>query len=308
MTSSLLSTLKPERNSNTPLFLSYILLTGISFPILRYLSIHFDTINNNAVRFLSGGCLFLILVLFRHRSQLKLILSTPVIIGQLLMLGILMSANMYFFMSAMRLTSALTGSIFCIIGMPITTILAAFLYSDERKKARQPRFILGSVFAILGSVLFVLNAQQGNDSSNFLLGSLLWMITITIVATQNLLVKKVAERIHTLVISTVTALITGTLCLAIALYTGKIDTLINKSDSLILLLIVAGIYGMATGMYMAFHIIKKKGVIAFNLLQMMVPVSTAVVAYFTLGETVSYTQLLGAVVVVFGCYHALKSS
>lgn len=307
MNNSLSPALSDKRENSITLFLSYILLTGIGFPLLRYVSIHFDVINNNAVRFISGGSVFLLLLLFKYRQEVKVVLASPQLIVQLFLVGLLMSGNMYFFMNAMQLTSALTGSIFCILGLPITTALASIFYLDERQKACQKRFITSSALAIIGSILFVSAASQLNSSSNFAYGSVLWLITITIAAAQNILVKKVAKNVHTLVISTFTALITGAIFAGYAFYSGKVNQLLTKPEFTLMILIIAGIYGLATGMYLAFHIIQKKGVITFNILQMMTPLSTAIVAYFTLGETISHLQLVGAAIVVVGCYGAIYS-
>ena len=292
-------------NKNTMRIL-YIILMGFGLPIMRFMSIHFDTINNNAVRFLSGGFVFILISIFKFNGEFEKIKEEPILSFKLLLLGFLMTGNMYFYMNGLRYTSALTGSIFGILAMPLAVVMAALFYRDERGRVKQVNFYIGSILAVIGSLIFVIYGNKNGESSDFLKGALLLGIAILIQSFQNLVVKNVGKKLHSIVISASTATLSGIMYLSIAIQSGKITQLSEVGIGLLVGLALAGIYGMLTGMLMAFYIVQKQGVVIFNILQLIVPLSTAVVGYFTLGETINLIQGVGAVIVVLGCIFALK--
>ena len=310
-------------NPNTMRVL-YVILMGFGLPIMRFMSLHFDTINNNAVRFLSGGFVFILIAVFKFSGEIKKVKEEPVLIFNLLLLGVLMTGNMYFYINGLKYTSALTGSIFGILAMPLAVLMAAVFYRDERGRVKQALptkgafgdpdfrkthgdyFYAGSIRAVAGSLIFVFNGSQTGESSDFLTGALLLGIAILIQSIQNLLVKHTGKKLHSIVISASTATLSGILYLSIAIQSGKITQLSEVGVGLLAGLALAGVYGMLTGMLMAFYIVQKQGVVVFNILQLIVPLSTAVVGYFTLGETINLMQGASAVLVVLGCILALK--
>lgn len=292
-------------NKNTMRIL-YIILMGFGLPLMRFMSIHFDTINNNAVRFLSGGFVFILISIFKFNGEFEKIKEEPILSFKLLLLGFLMTGNMYFYMNGLRYTSALTGSIFGILAMPLAVVMAALFYRDERGRVKQVNFYIGSILAVIGSLIFVFYGNKNGESSDFLKGALLLGIAILIQSFQNLVVKNVGKKLHSIVISASTATLSGIMYLSIAIQSGKITQLSEVGIGLLAGLALAGIYGMLTGMLMAFYIVQKQGVVVFNILQLIVPLSTAVVGYFTLGEAINLIQGVGAVIVVLGCIFALK--
>ena len=225
---------------------------------------------------------------------------------KLLLLGCLMTGNMYFYMNGLRYTSATTGSIFGILAMPLAVVMAALFYRDERGRIKQVNFYIGSILAVIGSLIFVIYGNKNGESSDFIKGALLLGISILIQSIQNLVVKNVGKKLHSIVISASTASLSGIMYLSIAVQSGKITQLSEVGIGLLAGLALAGIYGMLTGMLMAFYIVQKQGVVVFNILQLIVPLSTAVVGYFTLGETINLVQGVGAIIVVLGCVFALK--
>ena len=293
-------------NNKNAMRVLYIILMGFSLPIMRFMSIRFDTINNNSIRFLSGGLVFILISVFKFSGEFKKIKEEPILILELLLLGLLMTGNMYFYMNGLKYTSALTGSIFGILAMPLAVIMAAFFYRDERGRVKQVSFYAGSILAVIGSLIFVLSGNSSGESSDFIRGALLLGIAILIQSIQNLMVKNVGKKLHSIVISASTATLSGIMYLSIAVQSGKITQLSEVSGGLLAGLALAGVYGMLTGMLMAFYIVQKQGVVVFNVLQLIVPLSTAVVGYFTLGETINLIQGAGAVIVILGSIFALR--
>ncbi|MGX2948536.1 DMT family transporter [Frederiksenia canicola] len=285
--------------------LFYIFAIGINIVLLRYFSLQLDPLNNNAVRFLSGAVVLLIWVLIRYRQSLINLIKAPKLFATALFVGVMMCGNMYFYLKGVAATNAVTASIFGVIAMPFGVLIAALFFQDERQKTRSKTFWIGCILTVLGCLGFIRYGKSLEIGDAFLMGAFFLLLSIVIRNIQNLVVKFTNNKLNVITLSCITSFSTAIISLLMSVQTNKISEIQHISNSFLLSLILFGVYAIGVGMILAFHIIQKQGIITFQILELLLPISTAIIAYLFLGETLSIPQLLFATMVIFGASVAL---
>ncbi|OOH87954.1 multidrug transporter [Pasteurellaceae bacterium 15-036681] len=293
---------------NSPLItnLIYVFGVGINIVLLRYFSLHIHPANNNGVRFTIGGILLLLLVWWKYRHHLKTLAQTPKFQFYVSLLGIMMATNMFFYLKGVALTSAVTASIFGILAMPFAIIIAAIFFIDERNRIKNKAFWLGSGLAIVGSLCFVGYGKQLHLGDNFVVGGLFLFTSIVIQGTQSLIIKAITNKLNAFTISAFTSFIAGILSLTFSVQTGNIAELSQFSSLFIISLIFVGIFAITTGMVLGFHVVQTQGITTYQILQLLLPISTAIISYFALDEQLSFVQFIAGIVVILGAAIALR--
>lgn len=285
--------------------LLYVFGIGLNIVLLRFLSQHFDPLNNNGVRFFVGGVALLFVILWKFRSSLIQLMKSPKLIAIAVFVGLMMSANMYFWLKGVKITSAVTASIFGVLAMPFGVIIAAIFFRDERERIKNRSFWFGSLLTILGSLGFVWYGKTIAVGEGFILGSIFLFLSITIRNIQNLVVKY-AKELNVFTLSCLTSLTTSLSSLFLSQQAGKFDELFTTPDWLLLALMAVGIYAILAGMVLTFHIIQTQGLVTYQVLELLMPISTAMIAYIVLAEKISLAQIGFAVIVILGASIALK--
>lgn len=285
--------------------LIYVFGIGLNIVLLRYLSHYFHPLNNNGVRFLVGGIMLALIVGWQFRTSLRQLVKQPSLILIGLFVGLMMAANMYFWLKGVLITNAVTASIFGVLAMPFGVLIAALFFQDERQKIRSRRFWFGSFLTLLGSLGFVWYGKSIAVGDGFLLGAFFLLLSITIRNIQNLAVK-FAKSLNVFTLSMLTSLTTGLSSLLLSQQAGKLGELSASPNWLLLTLVAVGIYAILVGMVLTFHIIQTQGLITYQVLELLMPVSTAIIAYLVLGEQISAIQAGFAIIVISGAAIALN--
>lgn len=289
------------------LALIYILFMGFGYPLIRYISDIFNPINTNAIMFLSGGTLLLLVATIKFRHEIIKLKDNLQLFLKLIIIAFLTAGNMYCFIAGLNKTSALAGSIFGILSIPFSTIVAGILYLDEKKKLKELHFIFGSILALIGSFIFVFTGTYKiSSNSDFLLGIIFLIGTIIIQAIQNLIVKDITKYLHSIVISSCSSILTSILFFTFSIFFGNINELITAPPNKIIIVLLTGIYSIFVGMFISFFIIQKQGVIILNILKLLIPPTTAIVSYFLLNEKIFLFQSFAIILILIGCIIALK--
>lgn len=284
--------------------LLYVFGIGLNIVLLRYLSLHIDPLNNNGVRFLAGSAVLLLFTALKYRIALSQLLRQPKNLLMALAVGVMLAANMYFWLKGTKLTNAVTASLFGVLAMPFGVLVAALFYRDEREQIRYRRFWLGSGLTIIGSLGFVWQGQALTLGESFAMGSLFLFLSITIRNVQHLLVKA-AKSGSMLAFSCFTSLAASLSSLGLSAQQGSLEALHHAPLWLLGLLLAAGIYAVFVAMVLAFQIIQVQGLVTYQVLELIIPITTAICAYFLLNEAMNLMQLAFALVVIFGASWAL---
>ena len=278
----------------------FLVLTSFAVPLLRYTSLLFSPIINNGVRFMSGSIFLFIIALFRYKSKLLDFFPKEKKLQLLLLCtAALMSINMVFFIKGLSLTSAFTGSMFTTFGIPVTALVSMFYFLDERKKSCNIFFFTGMFICVLGSVVFI-NQGAGDPQANS--GTFYLFISICSQVILNNLIKHIAHQLPILIIGLFNSFLTGASLLILSILTGSIKELATANTHSIVVLIFAGIYGIFVGMIIGFSVIKKNGITTFNIMQLLTPITTAMVSYIIMKETITSSQFLGGTIILVGAY------
>lgn len=284
--------------------LLYVFGIGLNIVLLRYLSLHIDPLNNNGVRFLAGSAVLLLFTALKYRIALRQLLRQPKNLLMALAVGVMLAANMYFWLKGTKLTNAVTASLFGVLAMPFGVLVAALFYRDEREQIRYRRFWLGSGLTIIGSLGFVWQGQALTLGESFAMGSLFLFLSITIRNVQHLLVKA-AKSGSMLAFSCFTSLAASLSSLGLSAQQGSLEALHHAPLWLLGLLLAAGIYAVFVAMVLAFQIIQVQGLVTYQVLELIIPITTAICTYFLLNEAMNLMQLAFALVVIFGASWAL---
>lgn len=284
--------------------LLYVFGIGLNIVLLRFLSLYIEPLNNNGVRFLAGGIVLVVFSCWKYRLALQEMLKSPRNILISVAVGVMLAANMYFWLKGTKLTNAVTASLFGVLAMPFGVLVAALFYPDERQKIRSYAFWLGSGLTIIGSLGFVWYGNSFSVGEGFMFGSLFLFLSICIRNVQHLLVKA-AKSLNMFAFSCFTSLAASFSSLLLSTQRGSISELFNLPIWLILLLIGAGIYATFAAMVLAFQIIKDQGLVTYQVLELIIPIATAITAYLILDEAMSLVQFGFAVIVILGASWAL---
>ena len=278
----------------------FLVLTSFALPLLRYTSLLFSPLTNNGVRFMSGSIFLFIIALFRYKSKLLDFFPKQKNLKILLLCtSCLMSINMVFFIKGLSLSSAFTGSMFTTFGIPVTALVSMFYFPDEREKSFNVFFFTGMFICVLGSLVFI---NRGGSDPQANAGTFYLFISVCSQVVLNNLIKHIAHQLPVLIIGLFNSFLTGISLLILAFLTGSIKELATADTHSIVVLIFAGVYGIFVGMMIGFSVIKKNGITTFNIMQLLTPITTAMVSYIIMKETITPPQFLGGMIILVGAY------
>ncbi|MCD6120641.1 MAG: DMT family transporter [Spirochaetales bacterium] len=284
----------------------YVVLTAFSTVLMRYLSLRFKTAEINAWRFLWGFIgLFIILLIRKKGSELITALKSRKFIINSLMISLFIVGNMYFYIKGMALSDAASSSFVNLAGLPVTILMAALAFVDERKILRSYILWIGIMLILTGTYIFIISSGTHITRHFYLKAWIYFGIVIIIRGFQNISVKNSSSNVSVNTTGVFTVLWACIIFFLISWLSKEGAGLSSHCIEDISLLFFSGLLGLITGVGIGFFIIKFNGIIVFNIVSITTPVVTAVFGYIFLNENFNTLRWISAGIILIGSYIAI---
>lgn len=278
------------------------LIWGINFVVAKVTLEEFPPMSLAFLRF-AFASLFLAPFLLAQTRQGKLIKIDKKDLPKLVAVGVfIITLNIAFFFEGIKKTTAIDASVLSLV-IPILSILLGWWFLKEKVFLIN---LLGIVFGLAGALVIIGLPQiiSGNLSPDKLVGNLLILFAATFWVIGAIISKKLLKKYSSLVVTTI-AFLVGTISMFIPAASEYI-----KDPSWIGRVTVLGILGLtylvllsSISAYFLFEWgLSKTSVWVADLFQYIEPFIAASLAITILGEQISNTFLMGALLIGVGVY------
>lgn len=266
--------------------------------MIRMLRTDFDVFTQSFFRYVAASVfLFAVGLAFARRrivdatSNLKILLVPAAI----------MAVHQIFFTAGIFMTSAVVSSLIGRLNAVIIPALSCIFYEDERQVVRNRNFLLGAFLALAG-VMGVILGRDATEMDGFGVGTVFVMVGALGWSVYAIYIKKVVRSMDPLAIIAFVSLLSIFLFLPVVLVFGDIRKIASVPIRTQALLFGSGILGVGVGNVFYYHAIKHVGTSIASIFFLLLPLSVGVIAFLTLHETLTATQVMSGAVLVFGCW------
>lgn len=270
---------------------------GSSFVLMKLGLKGVNPIQLGSLRILFAAA-FLIIVGFKHIAKIPLhkwkFIALTSIFGTFL--------PVYLFAIAL---SKIDGSISSILNSltPLNTLIAGILFFKMDVQRRQ---IFGVIIGFVGCVLLILFGDGESTTENYYYALLIVLASICYGVNVNL-IKKYLSDLKPLTISTGNFLVILFPALIVLYFSGFFEiTHEPKVITSLGYIAILGIVGTGLSNILFFKLIQISSPVFASSVTYLIPVVAILLGYFIMNETLTYTQGIGAFVVLLGVYFSSR--
>jgi len=289
-----------KRPANTvSLVFLYVVLSPVIPISVRYLTFSMHNVVQNCLRMGAGSVTLLVISLVLFPRDLLAVLRSRRTVAYLAVLSVSWLATMLLYVEGVARTSAAMGGLINVVGIPLAVVLSSLLYHDERDVARDPRFAIGMIVAVAGTVGTTLTAPGARVA--YSLGVLLILASVIVYSLSLLLLKHVLRTTHPFAAATVSSLMVVPQFWLLAAVSGRVADIAEAPLAAIIVALASGALGLFLGVGLNYVLVQRIGVSRVSVLSLASPALTAGLAYLLIDDRMSVGQVVFGLVVLAGC-------